>query len=219
VIATKQQDYFNNFRFQYGALYSTSVGKKKKWDLALGARYGMKTRLAADRSVTISQDDNVISTDEYIKRDRFWLPGTYAAGIALTKNKKTTYAVDYTYEDWASLKIKGSGWSMINSHKLSGGVQFSKQAFTRNGPVEKNFYQLGSFINSSSLRVRGNPIREYGFTAGIGGWLGNNLLYSLSGEFGVRGTTMDKLIKENYFQFTFTISYRDFLFSKGRRYD
>ena len=216
-ITTQQQDYFGNFRFQYGALYTTALNKI--WELSLGGRYSSKTRLAADRSLTVTQDGVAIVENEFIKNDRFWLPATYAAGIALIKNKKTTFAADYTYEDWSSLNLKGTGWRYINSHKLSAGVEFSKLLGNRNHPVEKKFYQLGAFINNSSLQVKSKQINEYGFTSGMGGWLGNSLLYSLSGEFGIRGTTNMALIKENYFQFTLTLSYRDFLFSKGRRYD
>ncbi len=217
VIATKQQDYFNNFRFQYGALYNTKL--TKKWDLSVGGRYSGKTRLGAERSLTVTQDDEIIVDDQFIKKDRFWLPNTYGAGIALTHNKKTTFALDYSYEDWSSLKIKGTGWRLINSHQLSGGIEFSKLVQAFNRPVERKFYQLGAFVNNSYLQVRSHPIKEYGFTAGMGGRLGNSLLYSLSGEFGVRGTRDANLIKESYFQFTFTLSYRDFLFSKGRKYD
>jgi hypothetical protein len=218
-IVTTQKDYFNNFRFQYGGLYTTTLGKKKKWDLSLGARYASKTRLAADRSLTVTQDGSSIVEDRFIKKDRFWLPETYSVGLALTKNKKTTYALDYTYEDWSSLNIKDNGWRLINSHRLSGGVQFSKLIQYRNQTIEKSYFQLGGFVSNSYLQIGSNVIKDYGFSAGMGGWLGSNLLYSLSGEFGVRGTKMAGLIKENYFQLTFTISYRDFLFSKGRKYD
>jgi len=62
------------------------------------------------------------------------------------------------------------------------------------------------------------PIQEFGFTAGYGGILGGNLLYSLGAEVGTRGTTSGGLIKENYFQISFTINYRDFLYSKGRKF-
>jgi hypothetical protein len=218
-ISTKQQDYFTNSRFQYGALYKTSLGKKKNWQLSLGGKYIPKVRLSSDRSLTVTQDEVDIVKDQYVKKDRFWLPTTYAGGIALMHNNKTTFAIDYTYEDWASLNMKGVGWQFVNSQKLSAGVEFSKQVQFYNRPTEKKFFQLGGYISNSYLQVRNNNIKEFGATAGMGGWLGKGLLYSLSAEYGVRGVTNANLIKENYFQFTLTLSYWDFLFSKGRRYD
>lgn len=216
-ISTKQQDYFTNSRFQFGGLYTASLGKKKKWDIALGGKYIPSVRLGADRTLTVIQDGVEIISDQYVKEDRFWLPTTYAAGLAFVHNKKTKLAVDYTYEDWNSLGVKGNGWRFVNSQKLSAGAEFSNIVKKFNRPAEERFFQLGGFINNSHLQVRNNRITEYGISAGMGG--GSRLLYSISAEYGVRGTTDMKLIKENYFQFTLTLSYREFLFSKGRKYN
>jgi hypothetical protein len=49
--------------------------------------------------------------------------------------------------------------------------------------------------------------------------LNNGLLYTIGAEVGKRGTEQANLIKENYFQLSLTLSFRDFLFSKGRKYD
>lgn len=215
-IATKQQDYFSNFRFQYGALYMAMLGKK--WDMSVGGRYSSKTRLSANRSLTVTQDGGSVVADEFIKRDRFNLPASYGVGVALVYDKKTTIAADYMYEDWSALRIRGNGWRLINSHRLSAGVEFSRLVQRVNRPVERRFVQLGGHIGNSYLQVRGKPVTDFGFTVGTGGVLSNNLLYTLSGEFGVRGTTDMNLIKESYFQFTFSLSLREFLFSKGRRY-
>jgi hypothetical protein len=215
-IATKQQDYFSNLRFQYGALYARSLSKK--WDLSVGGRYAAKTRLAATRSLTVTQDGELIVDDAFIKKDRFNLPATYGAGIALTYDKRTIFAADYTYENWSAMKVRGNGWRLINSHRLSAGVEFARLVQQVNRPVEKKFVQLGAHIGNSYLQVKGKPVTGYGFTLGTGGVLGYNLLYTLSGEFGVRGTTDMNMIRENYFQFTFSLSLREFLFSKGRRY-
>lgn len=217
-IVTKQRDYFGDLRFQYGGLYKTAIGKK--WDLSIGGKYTNTTRLSSQREITVLQDETSIVEDKFIKNDRFLLPNTYTGGIALTHSKKTTFTADYTHEDWSALSIKGDGWKYIDNKRLSTGVEFSKQQLQQwNLPAERKFYQLGAFINNSYLQVKGKQINEYGFTAGMGGRLGNELLYTLSGEFGIRGRTDAKLIKENYFQFTFSLSYRDFLFSKGRKYN
>ncbi|MET0393718.1 MAG: hypothetical protein ABW019_11285 [Chitinophagaceae bacterium] len=217
VITTHQQDYIGDLRFQGGLLYEGKLNKK--WDFSLGGRYAPKTRFSAQRTLTVTENGEPLIEDEYIKSDRFYLPATYAAGIALKKNKVTTFAADYTYEDWSSLHIKESGWQLISSHRVSGGVEFSKQRNQWGVITERRFFQAGAFYSSSSLQVRNTPVREYGLTAGMGGALGNNLLYSFSLEAGTRGTTAAKLIKENYIGFTLNLSYRDFLFSKGRKYD
>ena len=85
--------------------------------------------------------------------------------------------------------------------------------------MEKRFFQVGAFISNSYLRINNVPINEYGVTAGMGGVLGPGLIYTLALEGGRRGTTRQSLIRENYVQVTFSISYRDLLLSKGRKYD
>jgi hypothetical protein len=217
VISTKVQDYFGKGRFQFGSLYNAAIGKK--WDLSIGGKYIPAVKITSDRTLTVDQDGSTIIENEFVKNDRFSLPKTFAAGLALKHNKKTTFAADYTYEDWSSLKIKEQGWQMISNNKVSAGVEFSKQARVMNQVMEKRYFQIGGFYNSGYLQIRNEPIKEYGITAGMGGIIGKGLIYSLALEAGSRGTTQQKLIKEKYVQMTFTFSYRDFLASKGRKYD
>jgi hypothetical protein len=217
VITTKQQDYFGQLRFQAGALYATKLNKK--WDLSLGGRFAPKTKMVAERTLNITENGTALVEDEFIKNDRFYLPNTFAAGIALKKNNKTTFVFDYTYEDWSSLKIKESSWQLISSHRYSAGIEFSKQQFIANQRVERRYFQLGAFLNNSYLQIRNQPINEFGFTAGMGGFINSSLLYNIAVEAGSRGTTQARLIKENYVQLTVGFSFRDFLFSKGKKYN
>ena len=216
-VSTKVQDYFGKPRFQFGTIYSTATGKK--WNISVGGKYIPVVKMTSERTLTVVQDGNAIIEDEFIKNDRFSLPKTYAAGIAIKHNNKTTIAADYTYEDWSSLKIKEPGWQMISNNRISAGVEFSKQAKIMNQLMEKRFFQIGGFYNTAYLQVRNQPIKEFGFTAGMGGIIGKGLIYTMALEAGSRGTIQQKLIKENYVQLTFSFSYRDFLASKGRKYD
>lgn len=217
-VSTKIQDYMNKARFQFGGIYTQPLGKK--WDLSFGGKYIPRVDMKSDRGLTVIDGSTTIVDDDFIKTDRFSLPDTYAGGIALKKQNKITYALDFTHEDWSSLKIKDNGWQLINSNRIAGGVEFSRQATTWNKQsFEKGFFQFGGYFNNSYLQVRNEPIREFGITAGMGGFISTNLFYTLSLEAGSRGTKTQNLIKENYIQATVTLSYRDFLQSKGRKYD
>jgi hypothetical protein len=216
-VETKQQDYFGDARFEYGAIYLLPVGKK--WDFSLGGKFINKTRLGAERTLTVTENDNVIVDDDFIKNDRFYLPKTYGVGLSITYNKRTRFAADYIYEDWTPLNISGNGWRLINSNRFSAGIEFARHVVELGQPIEKNYFQLGGFISNSYLQVHNTPVNEFGITVGMGGRLSNNLLYALSLEGGQRGTTKSNLIKENFFQVTLSLSYHDFLFSKGRKYD
>jgi len=115
--------------------------------------------------------------------------------------------------------VSGDGWRLINSNRLSAGVEFSKHAQRFGQTFEKNFFQIGGFINNSYLQVHNTPINEFGITGGMGGALSNNFLYTLAVGGGSRGTTNQNLIRETFFQLSISLSYRDFLFSKGRQYE
>lgn len=211
------QDYMANLRFQAGFIYETALNKK--WDLSIGGKYSPKTKFASERTLSIRSNDVSIITDKYLLSNRFYLPETYAAGISLKRNKVMTYAIDYTYEDWSQVNTSGSGWNLVNNNRVSAGIEFVKTKVQSNQLIEKRFFQLGGYYTSSYLQVRNTPVREYGFTAGFGGALSNSLLYGLSLEAGVKGTKTSGLIKETYIGLTLNISYRDFLYGKGRRYD
>jgi hypothetical protein len=216
-ITTKQQDYISDFRFQGGILYEVPINKR--WDFSIGGKYSPQTNLSAQRTLTVIENEQTIKEDDYVKRDRFSLPQSLAGGIAFRHNKKTTFAIDYTHEDWSSLKVKETGWQLVNSDRISAGVEFSRFRNKQNQEVDYKFFQLGGYYNNSYLQVRNTPIKEYGVTIGTGGLIGNGLVYTLSGEFGVKGTTAANLIKETFFGMTINITYSDFLFSKGRKYD
>lgn len=108
---------------------------------------------------------------------------------------------------------------MISIDRLSAGAEFSKQQKMMNQIVETRYFQVGAFLHNSYLQIRNEPIKEYGLTVGMGGSISGSLLYTLSAEIGKRGTTRANLIRENYVQLTIGLSYRDYLFSKGRKYN
>ena len=216
-MATRQQDYFGDPEFEYGAIYAASFDKH--WDVSLGAKYINKTKLNAERTVTITDNTTTILNDQFVKNGIFYLPQTYSGGISVTRNKKITFVADYSYENWSPLNISGDGWRLINSNRFSAGIELSKKVQRWGQTMEKNYFQLGGFINNSYLEVNNTPINEFGITAGTGGALTNNLLYTISIGGGKRGTTNANLIRENFFQFSVSLTYRDFLASKGRKYE
>jgi hypothetical protein len=216
-LTTKQQDYLGQFVFTGGLIYEIPLNKH--WDFNIGGKYSAKQKFSAERTLTVSEGQTVIQEDAFTKADRFSLPQTIAGGISFRHNKKTTLALDYTHEDWSSLAIRGTGWQMINNDRVTGGVEFSGFRNKQNHEVDYKFFQLGGYYNTGNLQVRNKPIRDYGFTLGTGGLIGNGLVYTLSGQVGVKGTTQSKLIKETYFGLTLNFTYSDLLFSKGRRYD
>ncbi|MGC4038014.1 MAG: hypothetical protein QM764_18775 [Chitinophagaceae bacterium] len=215
-ISTKQQDYYRNFRFQGGFIYETLINKN--WSASIGGKYAHKTGLIYDRTLTVTENSASVETNKYITGGTFYLPQSFGGGIAVKHGYKSTYAVDYSYDDWSSLHVRGQGWQLTSSQRISAGAEFSSYRNDRGVVVERRFYQVGAYYNNSYIQVRNTPINDWGVTVGMGGSLKNQFLYSLSLQGGVKGTTTQNLIKQTFVGVTFSVSYRDFLLSKGKVY-
>ncbi|WP_315816487.1 hypothetical protein [Paraflavitalea speifideaquila] len=57
-IVTKTRDYYNNFRFEFGSIYSANL--TKNWKFSLGGKFTTKTTLNSERTVTITEGTTVI---------------------------------------------------------------------------------------------------------------------------------------------------------------
>ncbi|MFI5132777.1 MAG: hypothetical protein ACHQEB_00500 [Chitinophagales bacterium] len=215
-IQTTQQDYYYHLKFEYGGIYYTALNKN--WDFSLGGKFSTKTNMPSNRTLTAIENGTTIVSDQYISSNNFFLPATAGLGIALTHNKKSMLVADYVFENWSPLRIGGNGWQLINNNRISAGYELSRQENRLGRMYAKNSLQFGAYYNTGYLSIRNTQINNFGATIGTAGYLGQ-LLYNLSLDVGQRGTRQNNLIRENYFQLTLGISYRDFLFSKGRKYD
>ena len=216
-LQTKQQDYYGDPRFELGAIYSGAINKK--WDISMGGKFIKKTSLNSERTLNVMENNTVIVNNDLVKNDLFYLPKTYSVGVSVIHNKKTTFAADYSFENWSPLNIGGNGWQMVNNNRVSAGVEIAKHVQQFGQLIEKSYLQFGGFVTNSYLQVNNTPVNEFGVTAGLGGTFNNNLVYAFCLEGGSRGTTTSGLIRENFFRLTISLTYRDLLLSKGRKYD
>src|SRR5437868_15276933 len=95
----------------------------------------------------------------------------YTVGGAISYNKTFTVTADYQKQNWndVSNKAFGSlGYSLVNSDRISGGVEYSKNLKYRSLLLEKWYLQAGAFYTNSYLRVSGEQITQGGFTVGAG---------------------------------------------------
>ena len=216
-VTTLVQDYFSSAKWKLGAQYAVPMGKY--WSLGLGAIYSPRVKLIAERTLTVTEGSESLVSDEFLTNYTRYVPQTWGGGLALKHKDKVTYAVDFQHEDWKDNRFGGKGWQMQSSNRVSAGIEWSRKIYSANQYVEKNFFQTGAYYDQGSLAVRGLRVSEWGVSAGMGGILGRNLLYTISLEGGQRGSTQSNLIRENFFQLGFTLSFRDLLYSRGRQYD
>ncbi len=191
----------------------------KKWQLALGGTISNKVNMDAEYNLLVQDGSETIENTNSIKSNYFTVPLMYTVGMATTFNNKLTFAFDVNHQDWNSVHYKGSGYSLVNSNRYSFGAELSKKKNFVDQQYERSFFQAGVFYSNSYLKMNGEQLKDYGFTLGAGLHSFKGLGLQANVEIGTRGTTAKGLIKENYQQFTLTLSYREFWFVKGRRYN
>ncbi len=218
-LTTTRQVFLKNFNFTYGLQYYTPL--TKKWDLSIGGIYAPGNNLAADATVVVSDNGTQLSnTTDNEKNTSFKLANASGLGFSITKNKKYTFTGDYKYQAWSSTNYTGLNYSLKNSSRASLGFEISnKKSYFNNVLFEKNYLQAGVYYGQSYLAIKGQQLNEKGFTLGYGVNSKKNLLgCSIGLDVGQRGTQLAGLIKENYINFTFTVSYRDFWRTRGTKY-
>jgi hypothetical protein len=216
-VVSQVTNYYNGFRFEYGAIYGSKISKN--WKLSLGGKITTRNDLNSEKTLTVSEGGSIVEQDKQLSDGKFTLPWQYDAGIALVNKGRSTFTVDYSYSDWNKLNPGGTTWTMTNSERISAGFQYSNQVQRFGMVAEKNYFSAGLFTGKSYLQVKGQEIKEVGGTVGYGSYLSRGLAYNIALEAGRRGTIVNNLVRENYFQFTISLSYREVLYSKGRKYD
>jgi hypothetical protein len=84
-------------------------------------------------------------------------------------------------------------------------------------------YRLGFYTGTSELFIGGKQLKETGATAGFGVPLrtkdgGQFSMFNFAFEFETRGSSANKLLRENYYKFNLSFVFNDRWFLK-RRFD
>ncbi len=216
-ISKSDNTFYSNFYFDYGLQYYTAINKR--WDISLGLVYANPGWLNTDHEI------NVLNIDSMVIRNKetvgtFDIPASYGAGIALTRNRKYTFLADYRFQNWGTQNSNSGNFTYQNSQRASIGFEISKKKTAYNTYFETSFFQAGLYYNKSYVLINGRPIEDMGATVGFGvNAKRSPLSLNVSLQYGIRGTTANNLVKENYAGASFIFSYRDFWFTRGRKFD
>ena len=209
--------YLRNWYFDYGIQYYLPINKK--WQVNLGATYAQRTSLRAQTSALVTDEKGDTLTNQVVSNTFFTLPYYTGFGIALIKDNKLSFLADYRHQDWASLKVSGLNYSLVNSNRYSLGTEYSKQKTYMNLAYEMFHLQAGIFYDQSYLKIGNQQIHTEGFTLGAGfNSKRSTLSYHFAFEYGKTGSA-NSVIKENYQSFTIGLSYKDFWNTRGKKYD
>ena len=204
---------------KFGFQYDKDI--TNKWNLSIGSTLALQANLSGIYDLSIMNGYSTFKSSETNANNYFTIPVSYTGGIATTYAQKFTVAADYSFQPWSNMNYSGLGYKVVDSKRYSIGGQYSNNLKFPTGLVaERYFLQAGFYYADSYLQVYGNQIHDIGGSIGAGfNSLKSGLGISAALLVGSRGTTSQNLIKENYTQFSFTLSYRDFWLTAKKKYD
>ena len=216
-LSSNNNTFFDHLYLDYGIQYYGSINAH--WDFTIGAVYANQTNLRAETNTNvINLDSNVLRTKTTL--GTYTLPTSYGFGFSLTRNKKYTLVGDYKFQNWSSLRSTTGDFFYENSQRASIGLEISNKKVAYNTLYETSFFQAGFYYNKTYLIVNGTPINDIGGSIGIGVNSKRSILSLLVVlQYGIKGTTQNNLLRENYGNLSFIFSMRDFWYTHGRKFD
>lgn len=222
LVSTTNNTNLQNVYLTYGMQLYGNVGKK--WSYILGGTYSMQAKLlAASTKLVLDADSNTLQN---IQNDEgyLYLPQAYGVGLSITDKQKYTFLADYRYQDWNSVESKnsypGQDYAIASSERGSVGFEVSKKKTFYNTQVELSYLQAGVYYGNTYLQINGKQIKDMGITAGFGiNSLKSPLAYSIVLQYGIKGTTSNDLIRQNYANITFNINFGSIWYTKGKKFD
>jgi len=212
-----------NLYFTYGMQLYGRIGKS--WNYSIGGTYSAKAALLASTTQLVLNNDSVVIQNNQNQEGYMYLPEAWGLGIALTAKQKYTFVADYRYQNWNGVSnlntYPGQGYNIVSAQRGSVGFEISKKKVIANTYlVELSYIQTGLYYENSYLQINGQQIKDYGVTAGFGvNSLKSPLTYNLVFQYGIKGTTQNNLIRENYADVTFILNFGQIWYTKGKKFE
>ncbi len=217
--------------FNFGLQYHEIINDK--YFITLGAVYDNQTSLNSSQTLLYQNffpgeavalnDTTVISPqfeiDKIENEGEVIYPRKFGAGMAVGIKDRLVLSGDYRTQQWSESLIMGQSDSLVNSSSVNFGIQVTPNPEALRGYFNRVHYRLGGYYSNTYLSIRGEQIKDYGITFGVGlPFKGTKTTFNLGMVLGQRGTLENNLIKENYGIINLSFTLHDFWFFK-RKFD
>lgn len=224
------RDMILNLGMQYHEVFND------KYFITLGAIYDNKTSLNATETAIYQNvfpgnafilgdtaNSKIVNPEFILKREEtegdIIYPSRYGAGLAFGLTQKLSIAGEYQHQNWSDSRIMGESDSLVNSNAMNIGIEFTPDPEAFRGYFNRVHYRLGGYYSNSYLRIRGEQLKDYGITFGVGlPFKGTKTTFNLGVVLGQRGTLDNNLVRENYGIINLSFTLHDFWFFK-RKFD
>ena len=149
--------------FDFGVQYLWRLDKELEW--VWGATYSLSTEMKLHKEKTLTDSYSEMSLQKSDVRMR--LPQKIGIGTSLTY-KKTTYALDYLFNQYANIYSDDSRIDFRNSHELRAGFCYHPNGFSSASIWKRMEYKLGASIATPYyLNIRDKSGWTWRATAGV----------------------------------------------------
>lgn len=212
----------NDFYFTYGLQLTIPV--LKDYTLTAGMIYEPQSKVRAYNDLFV---ENILVTSTAVTRDTIinytgdkdhvTLPSNLGVGLTLRSGNKLIVGADFYTQDWSKTQILGEADSLTKSNSIRVGIQYQPDQTDFRNFFKRIQYRAGFHHTETYLTIRGEQLKDYGMTLGLGlPFKNTRTTFNFAVDIGQRGTLSQNLIKENYFNFSFSLSLYDFWFFKRR---
>lgn len=208
--------------YEFGAVFSKKIDDNNS-QISISINTSNNTNVDAKRT-------NLVETFEYsgtneIVKDTFEnsvekgsmiLPKYTNLGLAYSLDK-WLFVFDYSTQNWSDYELFEESDSLINSQRISGGLQYTPDISSVNQFYKRCHYRVGLALNTTPLQINNTQLEDKSISFGIGIPIKKNKsTYDISLILGQRGTTSNNLLKENYVKIGLSMSFEGIWFVKQK---
>ena len=208
--------------YEFGAVFSKKIDDNNS-RISISINTSNNTNVDAKRT-------NLVETFEYsgtneIVKDTFVnsvekgsmiLPKYTNLGLAYSLDK-WLFVFDYSTQNWSDYELFEESDSLINSQRISGGLQYTPDISSVNQFYKRCHYRVGLALNTTPLQINNTQLEDKSISFGIGIPIKKNKsTYDISLILGQRGTTSNNLLKENYVKIGLSMSFEGIWFVKQK---
>ncbi|MEC9209078.1 MAG: hypothetical protein VX762_01470 [Bacteroidota bacterium] len=212
------------YYYELGLLYKKTLNEYDKFSIGLTANNNSSIRAKKTELIESFEFSGFfeVPKDTFINSTEWGdvtLPKYISAGISYNKDKKWLFAADYSIQNWAEYSMFHESDNLVNSMRISGGMQYTPEYNSITKYYKRMDYRLGASYSNTPLQFEDNQLKEINVSFGFGIPVKKSRTkYNFSCIFGQRGTTENNLIKEQFVRLGLSISYDGIWFVK-RKYD
>lgn len=202
-------------RISVGAVFSLPTEINVSYDL-LAQTYKQTGTLEQFRD-TIVYNDGI--------PDRVMLPAMAGIGFSLKKSYKWLFQADYMMQMWSQMTYLGENSGLQNSQRITAGFQLQPKQVGRGNYMSVVQYRIGGRYYQTALELNSTTLTETAVNLGLsfpapfhtrqGEPVGRA---NISMEYGMRGTTSNSLVREDFFRVSIGFTINDRWFAR-QKYD